>query len=393
MTLNFTGYIEGYYGRLLSWHDRERLLDGLKAAGMTSYFYAPKEDVCHRYLWRQPYDAAWQASFATFTANAAAKNICVIAGIAPGLDFDFAALDDASTGANIGAENGVNDFVILLEKARHLLADGAYMIALLMDDIAADFDTRCGGFASEGRAHAVLANRLGAALGAAVMLVPRIYADSLITIDDPQSLTYLDDLVGTLDPQHPVVYCGDDIVAPHPAADAGGRLDPASSIIWDNFYANDYCPRRLFVGPWRASRAAHLLTNPTGMIETDLLLLAMMAAGRDAGAQNCRTNAGIKSWRRIISDHCVPSAFFDIAAYFDAPYGFAAAFELPLPERALVALDILLWQWKSPLQREWYPYLMGLKQDIMLADGQLPRERIEKTHLAPLATKMIGNGF
>ena len=38
----FTGYIEGYYGKLLAWHDRDRLLDGLEAVGMTSYFYAPK---------------------------------------------------------------------------------------------------------------------------------------------------------------------------------------------------------------------------------------------------------------------------------------------------------------------------------------------------------------
>ena len=44
MTLNFTGYIEGYYGRLLDWRDRNRLLGGVAAAAMTSYFYAPKED-------------------------------------------------------------------------------------------------------------------------------------------------------------------------------------------------------------------------------------------------------------------------------------------------------------------------------------------------------------
>jgi hypothetical protein len=393
MALNFTGYIEGYYGQLLSWHDRDRLLDGLKIAGMTSYFYAPKEDACHRYLWRQPYDAAWQASFAKFTANAEARNIHIIAGIAPGLDFDFAAIDDANTGSNDRAKNELNDFVILLEKARSLVASGAHMIALLMDDIAADFEARCGSLTSEGNAHGLLANRLGAALGAAVIVVPRIYADSLITPDDPQSLVYLDDLVSALDPQHLVVYCGDDIVAPHPAADAGGRLDPASSIIWDNFYANDYCPRRLFVGPWRAAEAAHILTNPTGMIETDLLLLTMMAVGRDHGDQNRCANASIESWRRIMTDNGVPDAFFDIAAYFDAPYGFVAAFDLPSTERALAALEILLWQWKSPLQREWYPYLMGLKQDIMLANGQLPQDRIEKTQLAPLATKIIEGGL
>ncbi|MGA0912585.1 MAG: hypothetical protein ACO3RS_05555, partial [Candidatus Puniceispirillaceae bacterium] len=129
------------------------------------------------------------------------------------------------------------------------------------------------------------------------------------------------------------------------------------------------------------------------MIETDLLLLTMMAVGRDHGDQNRCANASIESWRRIITDNGVPDAFFDIAAYFDAPYGFPAAFDVPSTERALAALEILLWQWKSPLQREWYPYLMGLKQDIMLADGQLPQDRIEKTQLAPLATKIIEGGL
>ena len=110
MTLNFTGYIEGYYGRLLDWRDRNRLLGGVAAAAMTSYFYAPKEDAFHRQFWRQPYDKAWHSEFAQFAATAAAKNIHLIAGIAPGLDFDFASLD-ASTDQK-------NDFTILVAKAR-----------------------------------------------------------------------------------------------------------------------------------------------------------------------------------------------------------------------------------------------------------------------------------
>jgi len=48
----------------------------------------------------------------------------------------------------------------------------------------------------------------------------------------------------------------------------------------------------------------------------------------------------------------------------------------------------LLWRWKSPLQREWYPHLMGLKQDILLSNGKLSLERIEKTQMAPLARQL-----
>ena len=380
MTLNFTGYIEGYYGRLLDWRDRNRLLGGVAAAGMTSYFFAPKEDARHRQFWRQPYEKAWQAEFTQFAATAAAKNIHLIAGVAPGLDFDFASLD-ASTDQK-------NDFTILVAKARQFLANGASMIALLMDDIAADFEARSGSFTNEGRAHAALANRLGLAIDAAIIIVPRIYADSLITPDDTQSFTYLEQFVSHLDPQHQVVYCGDDIVASRPFGDAGGHLDPASIIIWDNFYANDYCPRRLFLGPWRSADMQHIMLNPTGMIETDLLLLGLVAGARDQGGRG--SEAGKIYWRELIQKAAVPDAFFDIAAYFDAPYGFAAEFPMPSAKTALAALEILLWRWKSPLQREWYPHLMGLKQDILLANGELPLERIGKTQMAPLARQLAG---
>ena len=380
MTLNFTGYIEGFYGRLFDWRDRNRLLGGVAAAGMTSYFYAPKEDACHRQFWRQPYDKAWQAEFTQFAATAAAKNIHLIAGIAPGLDFDFASLD--------ASMDQQNDFTILVTKARQFLVNGASMIALLMDDIAADFEARSGSFTNEGRAHAALANRLGSAIDAAIIIVPRIYADSLITPDDAQSLTYLEQLASHLDQQHRVVYCGDDIVAPRPFGDACGYLDPASTIIWDNFYANDYCPRRLFLGPWRSASMPNIMLNPTGIIETDLLLLGLMAGARDQAGRG--SDAGKTYWREVIQKAAVPDPFFDIAAYFDAPYGFATEFELPSVKTALAALDILLWRWKSPLQREWYPHLMGLKQDILLANGELPLERIEKIQTAPLARHLGG---
>ena len=34
------GYIEGYYGRILSWQDRHRIINQLATLGMSSYLYA-----------------------------------------------------------------------------------------------------------------------------------------------------------------------------------------------------------------------------------------------------------------------------------------------------------------------------------------------------------------
>ena len=52
---NITGYIEGYYGKLLSWESRELIIKSLYKNNMNTYFYAPKEDICHRLCWKKKY--------------------------------------------------------------------------------------------------------------------------------------------------------------------------------------------------------------------------------------------------------------------------------------------------------------------------------------------------
>ena len=49
------GYIEGYYGTLLNWHERKKIINALSKNKMNFYFYCPKDDINHRYLWREPY--------------------------------------------------------------------------------------------------------------------------------------------------------------------------------------------------------------------------------------------------------------------------------------------------------------------------------------------------
>ncbi len=363
-----SGYIEGYYGRLFDWPARHELVAVMASLGMNSYLYAPKDDAAHRFAWRTPYDAEWLSGFTDFAAAAARQNIDLMAGIAPGLDFNFAELEKTRNG----------DFACLVKKAEQLSADGVSHIVLLMDDIAADFDDRAGPFESEGTAHAALANHLMQAVDRPVIVVPRIYADSLVDLADPNSLSYLKDLTAKLAPDCPIVYCGNDIVAHRIGGDASGHIADSRMLIWDNFYANDYCPRRLFIGPWRRpAEASNILLNPTGLIETDKLLLEVMLIGDD-----------VDKWRDLLRQH-LPPAFFTVAYYFDAPYGFAPKFAPPPVEVALAAVDQLLWQWKSRLQREWYPVLMGLKQDLLIADQQMPDERIAKTQSAALSGVLL----
>ena len=76
------GYIEGYYGKILSWEDRERILIKLEECNMNAFLYAPKEDLFHRKKWRKSYDKFWLDNFKKFCVSAKNRNIRVIIGIA-----------------------------------------------------------------------------------------------------------------------------------------------------------------------------------------------------------------------------------------------------------------------------------------------------------------------
>lgn len=390
MSEHIQGYAEGYYGRLLDWDERLTLLDTLAAAGQSVYYYAPKEDVLHRLQWRTPYDAQWRSSFACFCDQASSRHIAVVAGVAPGLDFDFNDLQ------------GGRDFNLLLAKCRQLLDDGANHVSLLMDDIDADFHTRSAGIKSEGEAHARLANALSEALSSTLWVTPRIYANELAA-EEPE---YLPEFLGRLHSEHRLLYCGSDVVAREASIESLQEVSNHTShkqVLWDNLYANDYCPRRLFVGPWTGrDSASPLVLNATGLVNTDCLLLDIMASCRitaDTTADSSTSGNADTSvdsellWRQVLERHCVPSAFFKVARFFRHPFFNDSCDELDLQfsQGMIEAIDECLWRWKSPLSREWYPYLFGLKHDLLVYNNSLPRQRILKTQSQPLASCLLSH--
>lgn len=366
------GYAEGYYGRLLTWKERLQMLDTLQANAQSTYYYAPKEDALHRWQWRTPYSSEWCDDFAEFCAAAKSRGISVVAGVAPGIDFDFHDL------------YGGKDLDALLGKCKHLLHGGADHVSLLMDDIDADFHTRNGGIASEGQAHAQLSNELSQHLGRPVWVTPRIYANELAQSEEK----YLPDFLNTLNRENLVLYCGADIVAKQARAEdlalvaslVGHRL-----VLWDNLYANDYCPRRLFVGPWSGRESVtDVLLNPTGLINTDCLLMDIMASSRSG-------NNIMQAWKNALNKHNVPAAFHELTDYFHHPvFNSEAREELLQPTAATFdAIEECLWRWKTPLSREWYPYLYGLKHDLQIARGDVSDLRMRKTQNDPLALALM----
>ena len=131
-------------------------------------------------------------------------------------------------------------------------------------------------------------------------------------------------------------------------------------VIWDNFYSNDYCPRRIFLGPYVGrNKVQNIMINPTGLIETDLLILDIIKATKNSLRP-------YNDWKKILKKNNIPVQFLDVCNYFLKPnFGDNPILnKVSLSKKSLDSLDFLIWKWKTPLSREWYPFLLSLKHDI-----------------------------
>jgi len=384
--VRYYGYIEGYYGRMLSWNERAGILDTLRILRLNTYLYAPKEDPYHRREWKTPYPAAWLRAFARFAAAGRRAGVAVVPAVAPGLSFDY---------------RSAGDHRILIDKCIALARCGARTIALLMDDIPAALPRSCRReFRSLGQAHGVLLARLMEGLsrraqGTGLWFCPTIYADQIAQAD-PDARGYLDDLAQSMPRDIPLLWTGPRIVSPAITAKTirtATRLFGRRIIIWDNLYANDYCPTRLFVGPY-AGRSADLgsaaqgvLLNPTGLPDTDAFLLSLLAGfvkGKSAAT----------TWRTATAAHAVPAAFNAVRRFFGLPGDRPSPADRKAGARISYAraLKHLVWEWKAPLQREWYPFLYMLETDLLLlARKRTPGDRawIRKKYAPVLASILI----
>lgn len=359
------GYVEGYYGRIFGWKERARLLDHLAALGANAYLYAPKEDAFHRRDWRKPYPAAWRREFGALALRSRRRGVDLVPGMAPGLSYDYLA---------------PADYRILLAKLKAFRDLGCRTLALLMDDIPPALPENCRSvFRSLGEAHGLLLRRLLADLGRGrggvrLWFCPTVYTDQFASGPLDQD-PYLVDLAATMPPEIPLMWTGPRIISERLGRGEIGTLArkfPGGILLWDNLYANDYCPGKIFLGPyrgrtaetWRMTRG--ILLNPTGLPATDRLLLDLLADSR-------RGVPAAESWEAALERHAVPGEFREVARFLDSPFYAAGGADLSprRMEAARKALKTLIWDWKGELHQEWYPYLFMLDADLKLASGTL----------------------
>ena len=361
------GYIEGYYGKLLTWKERTKLLDVLSNNNMNFYFYCPKEDINHRFKWKEQYSRNWLKNLTKFNKYALEKNINVIVGISPGLSFNFKSY----------VEGNKEEINVLIKKLETFLSCGVPHVAILFDDIPNEFKLFVKNEA-EGVTHAKIINETIKELSIPIFAVPRIYSDELYI----ENKSYLNDFFKTINNNVQVFFTGKYIVSKTFGSNQKIILQMIKEnkiVNWDNYYANDYCPKKLFIGPWKNKNLTEKsMINGTGMIETDKLILEI--ANKTALKNN------FLLWKEILIKHNVPKEFFKIYHHFLSPnFTFEKKIKtFKYSKDTYEVLDILLWKWKTKMSREWYPYLLNLKHDLQILDKRLSFNRVLKTQTNPI---------
>ncbi|XP_049649349.1 protein O-GlcNAcase-like isoform X4 [Accipiter gentilis] len=255
----------------------------LKRWGLNCYMYAPKDELKHRLLWREPYTEHEAARMRSLIEAAQEQGVEFVFAISAGQDMVF-----SSTG----------DRLLLQEKLRQVAAMGCQSFALLFDDIdpcmcQADRDV----FPSLAQAQASVANEVYQELGqpSVFLFCPTEYCSSLCSPSPSQSC-YLLTIGQELLPGIGVIWTGPKVVSQELSATQLEEVEGVlrrRPIIWDNLYANDYDCRRVFLGPYMGrapglmSRLHGLLLNPNCELQANFIPIHTLGSWFRSELRSC----------------------------------------------------------------------------------------------------------
>uniref|UniRef100_A0A672UPB8 protein O-GlcNAcase n=1 Tax=Strigops habroptila TaxID=2489341 RepID=A0A672UPB8_STRHB len=227
----------------------------LRRWGLNCYMYAPKDELKHRLLWREPYTEHEAAHMCSLIEAAQEQGVEFVFAISAGQDMVF---------------SSAGDRLLLQQKLRQVAAMGCRSFALLFDDIdpcmcQADRDA----FPSLAQAQASVANEVYQELGQPPIFLfcPTEYCSSLCSPSPSQSC-YLLTIGRELLPGISVIWTGPKVVSQELSAALLEEVEGVlrrPPIIWDNLYANDYDCRRVFLGPY-TGRAPGLMARLQGLL-------------------------------------------------------------------------------------------------------------------------------
>lgn len=255
------GVIEGFYGQPWSPAERLELFDWMAAWGLNTYLYAPKDDLKHRVLWREPYSEEEAATLRALIRACHQRGLRFIYALSPGLDLRYS--DEA-------------DLDRLKKRFEQVAALGGRDFALLFDDIPDRLDPadrkRWGSFAAAQCQVANAVRRWARAWSgrARLLFCPTAYCGRMAE-RELGGEGYLATIGRELAPDIEVLWTGPEIISREITVAHVRQLQAIlrrKPLIWDNLHANDYDGRRFYCGPYAGrppalrNAVAGLLSNP-----------------------------------------------------------------------------------------------------------------------------------
>ena len=221
------GYIEGFYGTPWSHEQRLSVMNLMAKNRMNTVYYAPKDDIYHRDLWRDLYPEADLLKLKELVDLAAEYYMDFYWCVAPGLSMKY---------------SDEKEFDALLEKTKQLYSIGIRNFGLLLDDIAEDL------YFAEDKA------LYGETVNAHISLIGKYY-NALLAIDESIKLTicptlyhgagneyYIAKLGRNISPRIAVFWTGKDICSREITSSQAVKFIEGTyhkPLYWDNYPVND----------------------------------------------------------------------------------------------------------------------------------------------------------
>lgn len=343
------GYIEGYYGRFFSEHERCKVLNHMGRLNMDFYLYGPKEDPFHRVSWEKPYPVSKEKILKSFIKDSKRNSVTPVFALSPGMNITKF------------SNKYINSLTKKIVQAKKI---GFKDFAILFDDIDQARN------AELAEIHLKIIQHVSSIKGInknPLMICPTVYCKSFAR-GEIKDNEYLQVLAANIDPNINILWTGDEVVSQSISLKSLKDLKSLFKnpiIIWDNLYANDYCPTRFFIGAYtgRASldkTVEGVGINPTGLPITDSICLERFVSP--------------KTDQQIINSYNIPKNFKFILPYFLDPFKKHQNLTAKKIDKLLSTQNELCIEWKSELQLEWAPFLWNFYLDLILLkkinDGQ-----------------------
>jgi protein O-GlcNAcase/histone acetyltransferase len=361
-----SGVIEGFYGKPWTSAERLELFGWMARWGLNTYFYAPKDDLHHRALWREPYGAADAGELSHLVEACRQHNIHFVYALSPGLDIRY---------------HDETELDRLYARVEQMLGMGCGHFSLLFDDIPGVLSPRdverWGSLAS---AQCHVANAVFMWTRARVpqgrfIFCPTAYCGSMAR-RNLGGEGYLATIGRELSPEIDVLWTGPNIISREITVTHVQELQGVlrrKPLIWDNLHANDYDGRRFFCGPYSGrppelrSMVAGLLSNPNNEFPLNYVPLRTLAEFvRSDGTWEPRESyrAAMREWWPSFATAGQPVALEDLMLFGDCFYlpheeGLEAEAFYELA-RGLVAGDSARWVDDAATFRQQAPRLREL---------------------------------